>query len=210
MAFVFGRAFHSQPPEYFIQSILHEFGSFELRCDGVETALMNNALVGRLSSVYEEQTNWEVDPFHIFRWVLFSMAYGIDAALRRARRDGREEWREIERIGRREALASMPGDLQSLISELAHPEKDSDLESDIEQWASGLGVLNKCGFCGTRTVDPGAFADAVVRHFRVRSPTAEAVRERVRLLVCESAVEQGSWGNSSVCSYCDNALNKDD
>jgi ppGpp synthetase/RelA/SpoT-type nucleotidyltranferase len=209
LAFIYRRRFGENPPDYVVQGVTREFGAYDLRTDGLETVLHDEKFVNQLCSAYAEEADWQADETQIFRWTVLSLLVGPDAAIRRARSDGRADWREVSRIARREALASIPG-VEDLLVALETPQKDEDPEWDLKSWAGALDATSQCAYCGTTIVHPDEFADSAVQYYKLRGRRAEETRERLRDAAQSVATETGSWGSSSICSYCSYVLNKDD
>lgn len=107
-------------------------------------------------------------------------------------------------------MYAYPKDAESLLSRLANPMKDDDVESDIEELASALGGLGSCGRCGTKIVDPEELAEAVVSNYKLKGKRADKIRNEIIEAVRSTAVEVGAWHDSGVCSYCDYVFSKDD
>ncbi len=89
-----------------------------------------------------------------------ALAHGREVAVRLATRDGREEWREVDLVARRETLSSLPDDADSLASSFQRITKDDEPESEIEQASLALGAKRSCSCCGTLIVNPEALAKA--------------------------------------------------
>jgi hypothetical protein len=210
LAFIYRQTYKAGPPEYLIQWILREYQRTGARADGLDAALQDGEFQQRLRDAYRTHTRWDADNEQLFRWSVHSVAHGKESAIRMARRDGREEWKEIDRIARNEIMSGYPEHADSLISRLGNPMKDEDVEWDIEQLASAFGGLRSCARCGTSIIDPEEFADAVVSHYKLRGKRADSARDEIIDAVRSSAVEVGGWGNPSLCNYCDHVMNKDD
>lgn len=209
LAFIYRRHFGEDPPDYLVQGIMRDFGGYELRTDGLETAFEDQAFMKRLQAAYGERTRWDADPEQLFRWVVHSLTAGAESAVGQARRDGRRDWREVDRIARHEIMSGVP-DVGSLLTELEDPAKDEDPEGSLMQYAEAIGGAGECTFCGTTIVDVDEFADAAVRHYKLRGKRAEEIRGRLSDAIESLGVETGSWGSASVCSHCEYMLNKDD
>lgn len=208
VAFLYRSRFGGDPPDYLVRVVRHDTEGMRLRADGLEVALGDEKLLDRLNQAYLDASGWDPEPPQLFRWVVLSLLVGTDGALRRAASEGRQGRREIEVIGRREALADVPK-IDDILNGLEKAPKDADPEWDLERWASALGATNDCACCGTTIVDPDQFAEAAVRYFKVRGKKAEALHERLAEAARSTAVETGSWGSSTVCSYCNHVLSKD-
>jgi len=210
LAFLFRQQFKKEPQDYLIRWVLREYGSLDLRSDGLDAELRDEAFQGRLCAAYESKTRWNAEPEQMFRWSVHALAYGREAAVRLAARNGREEWREVDLVARGETLSSLPDDADSLASSFQRITKDDEPESEIEQASLALGAKRSCSCCGTLIVDPEALAKATVSHYKLRGKRAEKFREEIEDTVRSSGVEIGSWDNPSLCGYCDYRMSKDD
>jgi ppGpp synthetase/RelA/SpoT-type nucleotidyltranferase len=212
LAFLYRRAFHQDPPEYVIQNVLREYGHLAIRSDGIAAALTDTTFINDLKNAYSTTTrfHWDAEPEQIFRWVAFSVVAGTKSAIALASRDARQEANEIERMGRQEALSGFPRSAKALLRALDAPDDDGDLDGDVEQWASGLGVLRSCDRCGGNIVNPEEFAGAALKQLKARGQKAEQLREELEMRIRNSAVDTGGWYFPRLCSYCDHVLTKDD
>lgn len=209
LAFLFRQRFDEDPPEYVVQSVLRELEGSPIRGDGLATILQDEAYNCELKSAYSNASGWEADPIQIFRWAVLSLVVGRDAAVRLAAREGRLEGRERAAFVAREIMGGFSS-AEEVAESLENVQKDEDPESDIETWASVLGVSRNCSFCGTTIIDPEELAEAVVKYFGVRGRRADNMCERLSDAVRSSAIEIGSWGDSNVCSHCAYTLGDDD
>jgi ppGpp synthetase/RelA/SpoT-type nucleotidyltranferase len=210
-AFLYKAKWGVDPPGYVVQSVMHELGGQALRTDGFDSALQDDQLIEKLKTAYSEGSGryeFEAEPYHLFRWIARSAIRGTGAAIREARRDGQAAAREIDVIGRAEALSDAPA-VTDMLDALEYAHKDEDPEGTLTRWADGLDVSRSCIFCGTSIVDPEEFGEAAVRHYKIRGKNADEIRERLAESVRSSALEQGSFDNSSMCSYCSYVLSKD-
>jgi hypothetical protein len=190
--------------------VIRDYGDLAIRSDGIELALNDATFINQLKNVYADATrfHWQPEPEQVFRWVVLSLLAGTKSGTAAAARDAREEANYIEQIGRQEALSGFPDSAESLISVLDDPDPDEDLDGDIEQWASGLGVLRSCDRCGGPIINPEEFADAAVAHLKARGRKADRIRGEIEARVRNSAVDTGGW--AGLCSYCDHVMSKDD
>ena len=207
IAFLYEHAFGSPPPDYLVRSTIEELADTPIRTDGLAAILDDGTFLDRLASSYREanRLDFDADPVLLFRWAVHAAVHGREAAIRAAKSSGRAEWRYTDRIYRSEALSSLPPDADGFVRAVRQAEDDGDSGSDIEMWAGALGGLNKCA-CGTTLVDDDAFADAMIKHYRLRGAKAERVRERIISAVMRSGVETGT----GLCSYCSYVMSKDD
>lgn len=208
VAFLFHDCFGQEPPDYLVRSVIRATEALELRSDGLHVALTDQAFMLRLKVAYEEAIGWAPENAQLFDWAVQSLHLGKNAAVRQAARDGRAERLEIESIARREMLSGVSS-VDDMLKSLDHAQKDGDPDSDIEMWASALGVSTGCAFCGTAIVNPDEFASAAVRHYGVQRKYKEPLGEQLADAVRSTAIEIGSWDSSSICSHCADVLDKD-
>lgn len=208
LAFLFRSRFSKEAPDYLVQSLLREAEGRRLRSDGLEVVLRDDTFLDNLEKAYASACGWTAEPEQLFRWAVLSLFLGTDGAVRRARSEGTAEYKEIEVFARREILSEVPK-VDDILNALENAQKDEDPGFSLELWANALGASNACAFCGTTIIDPDAFGDAAVRHYKLRGKKAESVRDRLAEAARSTAVETGSWSSSTVCSYCDHVLGKD-
>jgi hypothetical protein len=211
-AFLYREKWGNNPPGWVVQAAMRELEGEDIRTDGFATALADEGLIRRLREAYSDGSGryqFDANNHLVFLWIASAVVRGIDAAIREARRHGRGEAAYIDATAQHEALSDIDGP-EDIVDALEHAQKDEDPASDVERWADGLDALGKCSMCGTALVDPDEFADAAMRHYRVRSGRkADRIRERLRDAVRDSGAEEASFGSSSLCSYCAHMMSKD-
>jgi hypothetical protein len=207
IAFLYEHTFGEAPPDYLVRSTLEEVANAPMRTDGLAAILDDRKFLDRLASAYREanRLDFDADPVFLFRWAVHAAVQGREAAVRAAKSSGRAEWRYTDHIYRSESLSGLPPDADTFVRALRQAEDDGDPGSDIEMWAGGLGALDKC-VCGTPLVDENAFANTLIKHYRLRGTKADHERERVISAILRSGVETGS----GLCSGCFYFMNKDD
>ena len=142
----------------------------------------------------------------IFLWSLYALAKGEPKALAQVKRTAQKEWREIDRFARSEALSSLPTTIEELIKKLEY----SSAETDVEGWAEALGATGECAICNTTIINPFSFAEAAVQHYELPDDSADDTHERIETAVRNSGVENGGWGDGSLCAYHNEQMAKDD
>ena len=207
IAFLYEEVFSAKPPDYLVRSTLEELANAPIRTDGLAAILDDRSFLDRLASSYREanRLDFAADPVLLFRWAVHAAVHGREAAIRAAKSSGRAEWRDTDRIYRREALSGLPTDADGFVSAIRRAEDDGDPCFDIEMWAGALGALDKCS-CGAKLVDESALADTLIKRYRLRGTKGERAREKIIAAVVRSGVETGS----GLCSYCSYVMNKDD
>lgn len=191
IAFIYNRAFAEEPPEYLVQSTARDFAGTPIRADGLEQALLDKEFIGRLCAAYQEHAPGEVDTRKVFRWMVHSLVHGTQSAIRKARRDGLEDWQEIEAFARREGMADLPETCEEFLEAVECHDKDSDPASDIHRWAIVLGAVKGCELCGTEIVDAYGFAEALVEHWGLKDEKADEIQSAIEVAVEDSGAQCG-------------------
>jgi hypothetical protein len=101
--------------------------------------------------------------------------------------------------------ASLPDTVDELIEQLEDPRD----EIDIEAWANALGATGQCAICSAVIIDAYSFGEAVIDHYQLTDPEATQVQERIEGAIYGSGAETGGSENSSLCSYHDDLVTKD-
>ncbi len=206
LAFLFQRAFGSEPAGYVIEAALSDLRQVPIRLDAVDTALRDKRLRKNLVGAYQRHAKWAPGAEEYFRWVLRALTQGIRSATTEARRAGRAAWDEVDAIYRSEMSSSLPADWSDLVDAIDNAPKDGDLDSELTHWADFFGVLDHCAVCGCELVPADSFAEAVVDHYALDGDEADQASEAVERALWSSGIET----DSSLCSYCSNAMSRDD
>jgi ppGpp synthetase/RelA/SpoT-type nucleotidyltranferase len=192
IAFLYHRAFGEYAPDYVVESILREFGDAKFRADGLDQSLQDKELLGKVSDSYAAQTRWGPGPEQVFRWAVIASINGVGAASREAAREGRQDWKEIDRQFKSELSSSVPKDLDELRRTLRAAEDDGDPEWDAYQWAEYFDAARRCEFCGAHLVEIDTLAERLVKHFRLRSKRAEELYEKIQELLLKAGIEDAN------------------
>lgn len=211
LGYLYEQAFGEPPSEYLVQSLLSEVSGASIRADGLEALLSDREFLERLREAKAEAQGDATYPAELMHWCLHAMTHDTASAIALARRHGRDVARSEAAWARGELLSGLPDGIDGFLSDLEDGEKDGDIDSDIQTWASAVGALERCGFCATPIVDAETFAQEIVRHYRIRGDRAERLAQRIQAFVENCGVETGGpFGSSTTCSYCDYKLGKDD
>ena len=82
-------------------------------------------------------------------------------------------------------------------------------DGGIEGWAEALAATHACAICGTKIVDPSAFAEAALKHYDTADEDGD-LSERIEVAIRRSSPETGGWGDGSLCAYHNEQAAKDD
>jgi len=208
VAFLYHRAFGEYAPDYLVESILREFGNASLRADGLDQTLQDKGLFGKLQDAYAAHTKWGPGPEQMFRWAVIASINGFAAASREAAREGKVDWKDVDRQYKSELSSSIPGDLEEMRRSLLAAEDDGDAEWDAYQWAEYFDAGRACEFCGAHLVDVDIVAERFVKHFRLRGRKAEEASEKIQRMLLKAGVEDANGGD--LCGHCRYTMNKDD
>src|SRR5438034_11823585 len=114
-----------------VEWIAREFGTTAVRCDALDKTLQDEELKTRLHDAYASQTRWGPGPEQLFRWAVIAATRGESAALKEAKRDGRSDWRDIDRQYKSEIASSVPKSMEELRSALFMGQDDGDVDWDV-------------------------------------------------------------------------------
>jgi ppGpp synthetase/RelA/SpoT-type nucleotidyltranferase len=208
IAFLYRRAFGQDAPDYLAPLILREFGNAPVRADGLDQLLQSGDVIDKLQSAYSQETRWGPGPEQLFRWCVLAVTKGVGAASREAAREGKGDWKEIDRQYKSEISSSVPNDLEQMRARLLSAEHDGDAEWDAYEWGTYFDAARTCEFCGTRLVDVDSLVERFLKHFRVKGRGIEGARAKIQGMLQRSGVEDA--GGSSLCSACRYMMEKDD
>jgi putative GTP pyrophosphokinase len=205
-AYIFKDVFGRAPPEYVLtqaKNLCAELGVSSLR--SLPDTLKRQQFRDELGEAYRAILGLGIDNETIFIAALHAVAGGDSRALRYVRRRAKEEFREIDRIARREMLSDLPGSVEDMLEAL----ESERGEAAIESWAKALDATRDCAICSATIVDAYAFAEAAVRHYRVPRRKADDAFQRIEQAIYRSGVDTGGWSDSSLCTYHENRADKD-
>jgi len=203
LAFLFKETFGRSPPGYVIRRALNlssELGVKSL--EGLREILGREAFRRTIADAYRAIMRTSIGAEDILLAALYALARGDARAISKVRRDARREWREIDQIARREMLSDMPSTIAELVEQL------ESSGSDVG-WADALDATRACAICGTKIVDPSAFAEAALRHYDAADEDGE-LQNRIQMAIRDSSAETGGWGDGSLCAYHNEQASKDD
>jgi ppGpp synthetase/RelA/SpoT-type nucleotidyltranferase len=208
IAFIYRTRFGENPPEYLVRSILRDYGSTSLRADGLDTLLNDEGFVNKIEERYLEQTRWKPQKEEIFRWAVKAAAEGTASAVAEARRDGRESWREVDRIYKGEIASSIPDDLADAENALQRHHKDDDPAEEASLWAEYFDATSECCYCSTQVVRVSDLAWRMAKHFKLRGERADEAYGRLCGLLAHCGIEDADA--TGACNRCNYTLGKDD
>lgn len=203
LAYLFSRTFGRNPPDYLVRQARSLARALNLTSlASVAGMLENHAFREHVSAAYAELMPVRISTEEMFLTNIRASARGEEWALAEVSRIAREEWDEIDRSGRREALSSLPETIDEFIDQI----EAYDGGGSISEWSSALDTTSHCIVCSNDIIDAQAFAEAAIAHYEAD----EQLAERIESAVIRSEVDTGGWGDSSLCTYHDEQAGKDD
>lgn len=210
LSYVYKKTFGDDPPEYIVEATMNEIKGKKLRADGLLSFLEDESFKERLQSEYWKYVpEVDIDPPTLFRWAIQAAIKGKEAALQRAKKDGKSEWSEIDAYYMREISAELPASWKDLMEELNNQGKDGN-GHNITNWARALNAIDNCAICSEEIVDPQFLAERLAKHYKLRGNKRNLAIEEIEAAIRDSVVEVGDWYHSSLCSYHGYQLSKDD
>ena len=206
LAFLFKETFGRSPPDYVIRRALNLCSELDIESlERLPAVLGREEFRRKVADAYQAIMPASIGAEGTFLAALHALARGEARAISKVRHDARREWREIDQFARREMLAELPATVDELVEQL----ESSGGETDIEGWANALEATHACAICGTKIVDPYAFAEAALRYYDTNDEDGE-LQNRIEAAIRRSSTETGGWGNGSLCAYHNELAAKDD
>ena len=208
LAFVYRRAFGSDPPDYLVRVVLgvcENSGSYRL--DAIDRVLRDDAIRSRVAEAYEEATNWSLSEETWYELSPIAAVSGLEKAVQRAAQLGRLEREDIEAIATRELRAELPETLEEVMDSLRSWSPEG-LPSDAIPYelAQAMAVSRECAICGAPIVDVYRLVEALLDHYGVDEDPDGQIAEAL----ANSGAEVGDVENPSLCSYHGWVMSKDD
>jgi hypothetical protein len=206
LAFLFKETFGRSPPDYVIRRALNLSSDLDIESlQRLPAVLGHEEFRREVADAYQAIMPASIGDEDIFLSAVYALTRGEARAISKVRRDARREWREIDRIARREMLADLPATIDELVEQL----ESSNGEADIEGLAEALETTRACAICGTTIVDPYSFAEAALRYYDADDGGGE-LQNRIEMAIRRSSTETGGWGDGSLCAYHNEQASKDD
>lgn len=204
LSFIFSETFGRSARDFLLRqadSVVAELDIGSLR--GLSQLLMDDGFRAKVEAAYRSSMPLGPSAEETFLAGLRALKVGPEQAVEHVRRDARDEWNEIDEVGRRESLSSLPSTIDDLLDDF----EALDAEGDISAFADAFGVVHGCAICGTGVVDAEAFAETAMKHYDVED---DDIRERIEAAISNSGVDTGGWGDGSLCAYHNEQAAKDD
>lgn len=203
LAFIFSEVFGRSPPDYAVRVALADaqdlgIASLEKLLSVLQRVPFRESLAAAYTKIMPVGAGNE----DIFLASLRALAGDDRDAVRYMRRKAKREWQEIEQIGRRESLSSLPETADQLI-------EDIEGGADVTAAAETLGATGSCSICGTTIVKADTFAEAATQHYGLTDPEATEAYNGIQQALWRSSVETGGSTDFSLCAYHDDRWDRD-
>lgn len=202
IAYLFASTFGKNPPEYAMRVVRQEFAQQSVTSlNEFELLLKDGKLRRRIERAYEKgfRDRGRLSPEDTFLFLAVAVGRGEKKAIKEASLRGKSEWDYIDAAWRSEVKAELPNSANQFLEEL-----EGD-ELPVHSLAELFGAHSKCAICNADIVDPDAFEDGASSHYDDHDFDG-----RVSGYLMGSGIETGGFENSSLCSYHDNMMSKDD
>ena len=155
---------------------------------------------GKLEDAYLEHTKWNPWPEKIFGWVVQAAIGGTKFAITLARREGKQDWDEIDAQYKSEMSASVPATWADLRSQL------DDGEADLETLMEYFDAKESC-VCAEDLYQFETLILGAISHYDLVGDSADEASELITEALNDSDIEDAD--GHSVCSYCQHVMDKD-
>ena len=202
LAFIFKRAFGSDPSEHLVKSVLRRCQEIDcFRLDLVDRVVGDVEARNRLEEAYREEAGWDISEEELFLLFPDLAAFGLESATATAADYGRNAKLEADSIARQGILSELPETL-----------------GEFEDWpvvnyslAEELEALTECSVCGAPIVDTWSFVENLLEYYGVdEDHVDEDQRMRIHSIVNESGIEVGDMVRSRLCSYHGYVMGRED
>jgi ppGpp synthetase/RelA/SpoT-type nucleotidyltranferase len=202
IAYLFASSFGRSPPDYVLRTVVEQFHKSGVETlEDFERMLKDEALQERIESAYVRGFRGRArpSPEDAFIYTAIAATRGPKEAIKESRRRGKAEWEYVDAVWRSEVGAQLPTDPEEFVNEL----EAGNLS--VELLAEQFGARSDCAICAEDIIDPEVFEGGASDHYG-----GHDFDGRVARYVHGCGVETGGFNNSSLCSYHDNQLSKDD
>jgi ppGpp synthetase/RelA/SpoT-type nucleotidyltranferase len=202
VAYLFASSFGRSPPDYILRAVIEAFQQNGVQTlDGFEKLLSDKGVRARIERAYLKGFHGRArpSPEDVFFFTAVAASKGPKEAFKESRRRGKAEWDYVDTVWRSEVGAQLPLEPEQFVKELEAG------HLSVEQLAEQFGARSDCAICGEDIIDPEVFEEGASNHYR-----GYDFEGRVAGHIYGCGVETGGFKNSSLCSYHDNALSKDD
>lgn len=207
LAFVYRRAFGSDPPDYLVRVVLdvcEEVGCYRL--DAIDRVLRDDAMRSRVAEAYEEASSWSLSEEAWYELSPIAAIHGLEKTVQRAAELGRMERQDIEAIAMRELKVELPETLEEVMDRLRSWSDGLPNDTVPYELANAMAVSKECAICGAPIVDVDGLVEALLDHYGVDEDPNGEIAEALM----DSGAEVGDVQGTSLCSYHGWAMNKDD
>jgi len=202
IAYLFASTFGRSPPDYVLRTVLEQFQKSGVETlEAFEGMLNDKAIQKRMENAYLKAFRGRAGPSpeDMFFFTAIAATRGPKEAIKESRRRGKAEWDYVDAVWRSEVGAQLPADPKEFVEEL----EAGNLS--VELLAEQFGARSNCAICGDDIVDPDLFEGGASDHYN-----GYDFDGRVARYVHGCGIETVGFNNSSLCSYHDNAMTKDD
>lgn len=201
MAFLYYEIIGEAPQEYEIDFLVRRAEELGLRTIGEARKGLGENVLRRLCEIHDMRFAGLQMGHELLEFGMHFAVHG-PTAFDEYRKHIEDQWEEIERFGRAEALAGLPDTLEEFVD---------DAKSEKIPWEAleELGAVCECHRCGADIFAADRAAEAVLDHYDV-SETDVDLEELLRDAVGNCPWEEESVNTSGLCPWCDHVMSKDD
>lgn len=200
LAFLYYELIGEKPQEYEVEILINKVTEYGLKTIGEARKGLTPAILEKIRKIHDDKFGMIPIGYDLLE---YGMLYAVQGSLafKAYKKHTEESWREIENMGRSEALSELPDTFEEFVKMM---------EDGNVPWTAleALGS-NSCARCGKDIFDPSAAADGVLDYYGDPDTNID-----VEELIYEAANGHNSpiesLDFSGVCSDCDYRMSKDD
>jgi len=184
------------------ESAMAQIGKKQLRADAVDAMLNDQDFRAKTKAAYEENARWQPYPDAILSWAIQALLSGQKSAVALARRQGKNDWEEVD--------AQYKAELSSAV-----PETWSDLEEEINEGDADFHALAKyfeavdsCARCGAEIIHFDSLVESITSYYQLSEDDEGNASDLINEALNATDMEDAE--GSCLCNYCSYMTSKDD
>ena len=200
LSFLYFELIGEKPQEYEVEILMNKVTEYGLKTIGDARKGLTPAVLEKIRKIHDDRFAMIPIGYDLLEYGMLFAVQG-NLAYKAYKKHIEESWREIENMGRSEALSELPDTFEEFIKMV----QDGNVPWTALEFLGG----GACFRCGNDIFDPSAAADGVLDYYEDPDTNVD-----VEGLIFEAADGANcpfeSLDFSGACSYCDYQMSKDD
>jgi ppGpp synthetase/RelA/SpoT-type nucleotidyltranferase len=200
LSFLYFEIIGEKPQEYEVEILMNKVTEYGLKTVGEARKGLKPVVLQKIRKIHDDRFAMIPIGYDLLE---YGMLYAVQGSLayKAYEKHIQESWKEIENIGRSEALSELPDTFEEFVKMI----KDGNVPWTALEFLGG----SSCARCGNDIFDPSAAADGVLDYYGDPDTNVD-VERLINEAMDGSDCPFASLDFSGVCSYCDYQMSKDD